>query len=417
MKLAVLTTSLFGTPMAGGEVCTARLLAALREAGHAVTLFGHGDAAAAAAWCDRAHSLGPAQRPFAEQPGAQRVRSIVGAWWCREAITVHRQGGRRVARELAARLRSGFDGCIVDHLQAWPWLGGVPPLPAMLVHHNVESDNYLRLARAANRGCQGNRDTRHLERLVMRREAHALRRLELHALQRARAVACLSEADAARMAELGALAGERPRARLHVLPGHAAAHAAGVAQAARTAAATPRRVGLLGSWTWAPNRAALSWMLREVWPHLQGRCQLVLAGSGLEGLALPPGTQVLGRVAEPADFYAAVDVVAIPSLQGSGVQEKAIEAIGRGATVVATAHALRGLGPGLPPGVHCADEPERFASLCEQAPLDAASTAAARAWSARRAATYRQALSQCLQALAAPAASVPQPVHWADVTA
>jgi hypothetical protein len=399
MKLLVITTRLFGAAGSGGEVCTARLLTGLREGGHRVVLAGRGDAASAARWCDEAVSLGPLEPPFDEQPLAQRLRAVTWALAAGEAITVQRL--RPVAARAALRplWAHGFDACIVDHLQAWPWLGAAPSLPTMLVQHNVESDNYRRQARAANRGCQGNPTTRHLERALMRREAERLRHLEHQALRQAAVVACLSEADAQRMADLAAAAHVGPCAPLRVLPGYPMHR---VMDPPAPAADGQRRIGLIGTWTWAPNRAGLRWLLQAVWPRLQGRCRLVLAGTGLDGLVLPPGTQRLGRVADVREFYAAVDAVAVPSLQGSGVQEKAIEAIGSGRAVVATAHALRGLGPRLPAGVHVADNAERFAHLCLHAPLQP-SAAEAAAWQQERRLGYRQALHDAVQALAAAA--------------
>jgi hypothetical protein len=402
VNLIVLTTRLFGAPMDGGEIGTARLLQALREGGHRVTLLGRGDAEAAAGWCERVISLGAVEPPFATQPFGRRALAVVMALARGQAVTVQRLGTGGIARRVRPWLEGGFDGCIVDRLQAWPWLGDEPPVPAMLLNTNVESDNCLRLARAANRGCHGNTRTRHAERVVMRREGLLLRSLELQVLQQAAAVACVNGADALRLAEIAAAAGVPARARLCALPLYPLQGPAPAA--AHEPSGQPRRIGLMGSWTWAPNRAALEWMLRSVWPHLQDRCSLVLAGSGLEGVDVPAGVRLLGRVPDVADFYSAVDLVAIPSLHGSGVQEKAVEALGRGATVVATPHALRDLEP-LPPGVHTAERPEAFAALCAEVPLGQAGPEPAAAWSARRREAYAQVLAQCLRAVATPEVS------------
>jgi hypothetical protein len=173
-----------------------------------------------------------------------------------------------------------------------------------------------------------------------------------------------------------------------------------------------RRIGLIGTWTWAPNRDALDWMIGAVLPRLPAHCRLVLAGAGLDGIPLPPGVQSLGRVDHPGRLYAVADLLAIPSLHGSGVQEKAIEAIGTGRPVVASTHALRGLGPQLPPFVHEAGDASRFARLCAEVPLPAADDAVARAdnhhalaaWVASRQALYTAALERCLSALRSAAA-------------
>jgi hypothetical protein len=153
-----------------------------------------------------------------------------------------------------------------------------------------------------------------------------------------------------------------------------------------------------------------------VMPHLPADCYLVLAGGGLERVPVPPRVLVLGRIADVAALYAAVDVVAIPSVRGSGVHEKAIEAIGAGLTVVATTHALRGLTSDLPAHVHVADSPEAFAQQCAQVAVQACGNAAdaGAPWVAQRAALYRQALDRCLALCARPAAGMaPTQTHAA----
>jgi hypothetical protein len=397
MKLLVLTTRLFGAPRSGGEICTARLLDGLRQAGHDVVLVGRGDATAAAPWAQRVVSLGDVEPPFDEQGASRRLRAVAGALVSREPITVYRQGSRQAA-PMVARLLGGCDAVIVDHLQAWPWLGAGAQRPVMLVNHNVESDNYLRRGRAANRGYQGNTSTLHLTRFLMRREADLLRAMEFDALEKAAVVACLSERDAARLQELAERAGRTPTARLAVLLGYPLAPP-------RPAKTPPPSglpaIGMIGTWTWAPNREGLRWLLDRVWPALEGRARLVLAGGGLEGLELPTGTWVLGRVADIGEFYDAVDAVAIVALTGSGVQEKAIEAIGTGLPVVATSHALRGLTQKLPAQVQIEDDPQRFAAACARAGLAATQGAGegAGAWAAARRADYARALSACLSSL------------------
>jgi len=407
MKLTVLTTRLFGAPGSGGEVCTARLLQGLAQAGHELVLVGRGDARAASRWADEVVSVGNVEPPIDEQGTLRRSRAVLGALAAGMPITAHRQGGRAAAA-LAAPWLSGADAVIVDHLQVWPWLGEARKRPLMLVQHNVESDNYFRRSRAANRGYQGNPRTNRLIRCVMLREARGLQTLELQALHRAAVVACLSDGDARRMAGLALRASLPATARLEVLPGYPL-----VARTARPARARPGglpSVGLLGTWTWAPNREGLLWLLSRVWPRLQGRAHLVLAGSGLDGLDLPPGTQVLGRVGDVQTFLDAVDLIAVPSVTGSGVLEKAIEAVASGLPVVATPHALRGLGEDLPPHVHRATDAEGFAAACllasaPQAHPGAHAPDAAR-WAASRQRLYTEALDRCLRALA----TAPQPV-------
>jgi hypothetical protein len=243
----------------------------------------------------------------------------------------------------------------------------------------------------------------------MHREAQQLLALEFQALERAAVVACLTEADAARMTEIAARSGRAPTARLHVLPGYPLTGPVGrgsrLAEPDRSQGALDvPAIGLIGTWSWAPNREALQWLLDRVWPQLQGRARLVLAGSGLEGVAVPPHTTTMGRVDKVRDFLDAVDLIAIPSLNGSGIQEKALEAISTGLPVVATPHALRGLARELPPNVRMASGAERFAAACLEgvSPVDGERSSwddAVERWRADRRRAYAEALQRCLDDL------------------
>lgn len=394
MRIAFLTTRLVETPRSGGEICTWRLLEALRGAGHAVLSLGRAEPRVRVGDGDEAIVLGPLVRPFDELGPGARLAALGSALSTGRACTVQRllAGGaaRRAGLALRGVRRDAFDLLVVDHLQACAWLRdleGLPPI--VLVMHNIESDGYLRRARRV----LGNGWRAAAERWVLRREARLLRELELRAFARCAAVACLSSDDARRLHDL--MRGLARPPVVEVLPGFP--------QSAPLPPALPaadgiRRVGLIGTWSWGPNRDALRWMLDEVLPRLPVQVRLVLAGGGLEGLALPPRVQSLGRVADAAALYAAVDVVAVPSLHGSGVQEKAIEATGTGRPVVATPHALRGLGPGLPLHVHAAEDAGHFAQLCATVPLRQEGDGALEAWVAARRQRYGAALTRCLQA-------------------
>ncbi len=410
MKLLVLTTRLFERPANGGELCTARLLAALWAQGHELHVVGRGPAPPDGEGL-RFSSLGPAVPPAAEMPALARAASLAAACWRRQAWTVHRTGAGGAlarARRLLRKAANEADLVIVDHLQAWAWLeAALPgtPRPLMLVMHNLESDGY-RPRNTTPQGTEGWADTARarLQRWVLAREARLLRSLEDRALRHAGAVACLNDDDARVLRErMAALGG---RGRVEVLPGYPLQGPASLRPhdaAAAASAATPGAghcIGLIGTWTWAPNRRALQWVLSQVRPRLPAGCTLVLAGAGLEQVADAPGVVKLGRVADVATFYAGIDVLALAALDGSGVQEKAIEALGTGLPVVATPLALRGLQP-LPEGVRVAEDAAAFAEACTAALAQAPhrqSPAALAAWSQQRRQRYDAALAACLTA-------------------
>jgi polysaccharide biosynthesis protein PslH len=397
MRILVLTTRLFGTPTSGGELCTARLLAALRDGGHEIVLVGRGNATEAAVWTPQVVSLGCIVGPFDELSRWRSLAAVASALLGRRPITVSRQRVPLSAERLAGLLHLS-DAVVVDHLQAWPWLRGIRSRPVLLVNHNVESDNYMRQSLAEPEFDPGHAVSRWLRRHLMRREARGLQQLELEVLAQAQVLACLSEEDSERLSSLAERARLDARARPAVLPGYPLAPPA---HRRRVSGEALPSVGLLGTWTWAPNREGLRWFLARVWPAIAGRARLVLAGSGLDGLDLPAQARVMGRVAQVSDFYDAVDVVAVVSLSGSGVQEKAIEAVGTGAAVVATRHALRGLLQDLPPHVRIEDDPARFGQAC----LEAGRAPCAQAfeltlqWASGRRDLYTRSVAACLSGL------------------
>jgi hypothetical protein len=401
VNIVFLTTRLFDQPRSGGEICTARLLQHLALLGHHVHLIGRGEPLAAKARASLVTSLGPAVPAFDELRGWQQVASLCAAITARQASTVQRLSTGHVMWQLEQLLLSAgaprIDALVVDHLQAYAWIAPLQarlPKP-LLVMHNVESDGYWERAHAA----QGRGATAALRSAIFRREAALIQQLEQLALREAAAVACLSEPDAQRMQALAT--GTAGPLNLEVLPAYPL-RPPSPPPARRPAPG--QRIGMLGTWTWGPNRAGLQWMLNQVLPHLNPACELWLAGSGLPHSPLPAGVRSLGRIDDVQAFYASVDVLAIASLGGSGVQEKAIEAIGSGRPVVATSHALRGLPAGpalaLPANVSSSDDPAQFAGLCHSAaahlPIDTA--ASVQQWLGLREESYRAALARCLQA-------------------
>lgn len=416
MRLAVLTMRLFDQPRTGGELCTARLLHGLAQDGHEVTVIGRGQAPRQTTARMRYLSLGGGVPAFDDMPWPRRLYTPLAALASGRPMStqrLHSPGTSRQVRRHLSQMGAGLDALIVDHLQALDWVTDALPWlpPPMVVMHNLEAEIYLERARDLPRQQLRSR----LDRWMLHREARLLDRLQQQALQHGSVIACLSGHDAQRMRELAAHCSDP--ANVAVLPGYpltahppatpteVAAHGLSPPAVAQALAQLPpgaRRIGMVGTWTWAPNRAGLQWMLEQVHPQLPPHCHLVLAGSGLNGITLPPRTLALGRIETVHSLYQAMDVVAIPSVRGSGVHEKAIEAIGAGLTVVATPHALRGLEQGLPGNVHQAQDAAAFARACETAPATATQQQSAISldWSERRRQDYRDALNRCL-ALAA----------------
>ena len=104
---------------------------------------------------------------------------------------------------------------------------------------------------------------------------------------------------------------------------------------------------LVADWRWAPNRVALSTLLR-VWPEVCDRvhgARLVLAGRGDHLATVQPSAsvEVVGEVPHSAAVLARAAVVAFPCPPTSGPKMKVLEALAFGVPVVTTEAGIEGL--------------------------------------------------------------------------
>jgi hypothetical protein len=121
--------------------------------------------------------------------------------------------------------------------------------------------------------------------------------------------------------------------------------------------------GLIGTWTWQPNRVGLEWFAREVAPLLPKGFDIAVAGHVPSDFhAMPDNVEVLGRVGDAAAFVRSCAVIPLVSQSGTGVQLKTIETFEFGLPSVATPHSLRGIGR-APFNCQRADDPAEFARM------------------------------------------------------
>jgi hypothetical protein len=105
---------------------------------------------------------------------------------------------------------------------------------------------------------------------------------------------------------------------------------------------------LPADWTWGPNLAALTVLLRQ-WPEVRAGApgaRLLLAGGGLPDAvrtSLPAGVEALGHLPDVAELWAQAAVLAFPCPASSGPKVKVLEAAMAGVPVVTTRHGAEGL--------------------------------------------------------------------------
>lgn len=139
------------------------------------------------------------------------------------------------------------------------------------------------------------------------------------------------------------------------------------------------RLGFVGKLSWWPNREAIEWFLREVWPQVErDEIELHLYGEGSEALhARAAGVHGHGYQDDLEGVWRAIDVFVNPMRSGTGVSVKICEALYRGLPVLTSREGLRGLGLPDDPAVgicerredwHRRLQPERLRAHAREAP-------------------------------------------------
>jgi len=332
------------SPASGYDIANRVIVDAIRLLGHKVSVIGF---------------LQPGHQPAA--PGDTRLlgqlevtNARVTKWrkamWLKDAfvhgepVSVAKMHAVQPAGIRAALDDLGkIDGLILNSVQLpGAFLNIFREWPRVFVAHNVE-------ARSAADNAAGAGDP--LTRFLFARDARLLAKLEREMCAASRHVFTLAEAD---RAELGV--GDDTRSTALPL----------VTSVTPPGGPAPRAplydAGMIGSWTWAANRAGLDWFLADVVPRLPSDFRIAIAGGTGAGIpAAPDNVSFLGRVDDARDFVRSCRIIPLISRTGTGVQLKTIETFEMGLPSVATANALRGI-PNVPGNCVAADDPGAFAT-------------------------------------------------------
>lgn len=104
----------------------------------------------------------------------------------------------------------------------------------------------------------------------------------------------------------------------------------------------------LGAMDWEPNRLAMSWFCKVIWPIFQKRnpdFRFHIAGKGLseDEFSEIEGIVNHGFVPDAEAFLADKQVLINPLKTGQGIRIKALEAIGKGKAIISTLIGMEGL--------------------------------------------------------------------------
>lgn len=328
-------------PASGFEIANAAIVAAYRRLGVAVTPAGFRRPGAPPAR-EGEIDLGSLDIENARVSRARKALWVAKALASGLPVSAAKLTGLGRA-DLVARLESAgpLDGLVLNSVQmpaAYPFLATWKP--SIFVAHNVEHRSARENAAAA---------TGRVTRALYAREARLLEAVEARLCAAARVVHTLSREDKA-----GLGLGAAP----HCLP---LALTIGRPQRADDGA-RERDIGLIGTWSWAPNRHGLDWFVAHVAPRLPADMTVSIAGR-FDGPppAAPANVRFVGRVEDAQDFVRRSRVIALATRGGTGIQLKTIETFEEGMPAVATPQALRGV-DALPSNVRVAEAPADFAA-------------------------------------------------------
>ncbi|TCD16569.1 glycosyltransferase [Oricola cellulosilytica] len=323
----VLVSSLIpsGPPESGFEIANQAIIEGLRRVGVKVTLLGFKWPDASLSYPENSVCLGEVDVKTDTSSLPQKLR------WLGKAVagglTFSSAKLRIVSqdklREAIASI-GPFDGFV---LNGAPLAGAFEEIltsrPFIFVAHNVEH-----VSAAQNAGEAASP----VERLLFRREASVLKALERRLCDKAQFVLTLADDD---IAPLGLSDSARVRSVPLTTP------AAPNAGKPRTPAFD---TGMIGTWTWAPNRIGLEWFLQNVVPRLHPDLSIAIAGKLPSGFPQrDPRVRFLGRVDDAKEFMRQCRVISLASRAGTGIQLKTIETLELGLPAVATPSSLRGI--------------------------------------------------------------------------
>ncbi|WNJ90557.1 glycosyltransferase [Bosea sp. 685] len=346
MRLAFLTSLIpVARPDTGFEIANAAILDALRAAGHEVTAIGFLRPGEIPAQPEGAVVIDAIDIENAAVPARRKLQWILSALakGLPVACAKLRLAGEGRLIE-AVRAHGPFDALILNSVML---PGAFPELlslgPCVLVEHNIEHVSARQsAAHSANP----------LLRWLFAREARLLERIERRLWDEARFVWTLAEEDRA-------VLGPAYQAKSAALP--LVSGSARNAPVEATEPAPAYDIGLIGTWTWAPNFIGLDWFLREICPLLPPEITVAVAGRlPSEMPDLPPQVKLVGRVPDADDFLRSCRILALSSRAGTGVQLKTIEAMQLGLPAVATTLSCRGFSE-MPANFSIADTPPAFA--------------------------------------------------------
>jgi glycosyltransferase involved in cell wall biosynthesis len=227
-----------------------------------------------------------------------------------------------------------FDLIHVDTVGLMPYAGLLPGVPVVLNHHNVESQMLRRRAE---------REPVRWRRIYFRREARKLELLEKAAAPEVAVNLTVSELDAARLREVV------QEARIRAVDNGVDIHY--FDPGPRGWAPAGEGLVFAGGMNWYPNREAVLYFVRDIWPELiadHPERKVTIIGQSppdeLIAAARDPRVSVTGFVPDVRPYIRAASIYICPIRDGGGTRLKILDALAMAKPLIATGLAVEGLG-------------------------------------------------------------------------
>ena len=247
---------------------------------------------------------------------------------------------------------------LVNQEREWIWFEHVWVAPyvtgrgqgatTILDVHNVESAFYRQLRRTTRNP---------LERVGFRVFQQAARKIERQF------VPCFDRVLAVSEEERQLLARDGVAGKIFVVP-----NAVQPVSLQPDSGGDHRTLYFAGRLDYPPNRQAILWFCKRVWPLIQSRvpnarCQVLGVCPERLGVELrrSPNMIVAGQVETIEPFVAQSSVAIVPVLSGGGTRFKVLDAWAAGKAVVSTTTGAEGLAARHGENIWLADEPQEFA--------------------------------------------------------
>jgi glycosyltransferase involved in cell wall biosynthesis len=259
------------------------------------------------------------------------------------------------SRAMTAEIRklhaeSKFDAVYVDTIALAEYGMTLGDVPKLLNHHNIEST--LMFRRSQN-------EQNLLVRWYLSYQARKLRRYERHWAERYTVNLTVSDLDGADLLQIA------PGARYEVIP-----NGTDISYFTPGSVDESRELVFAGGMRWYPNRDAMLFFAREIFPRIKARCPDVVMN--VIGIRPPetllsiashePQLLVHGYVDDVREYMRRAAVYVVPIRVGGGTRLKILDAFAAGKAVVSTSVGCEGIDVTPGNNILVADEPEEFAA-------------------------------------------------------